>query len=221
VRTDENLDTAVRNQDSWEGRTHHGQIDDPINQSFSGEERNRWYHNRPSGNGRDLQERSILSGLDSISDGRAFAIGDFNHDGRPDIALCNANAPLLQIFENQIDDNHNFVALRFEGSATQEPASGPVSNRDGYGTTVKLTLDNGRTILREFRCGEGFAAQNSDTILVGIGEARTVEQVEVTWPSGNRQTLGPIPSGHLQSIEEDADRSAVVSVPYSPKKTEH
>lgn len=217
MRTDENLDTAVRNQDSWEGRTHRGQIDDPINQSFSGEERNRWYHNRPSGNGRDLQERSILSGLDSISDGRAFAIGDFNHDGRPDIALCNANAPLLQIFENQIDDNHNFVALRFEGSATQEPASGPVSNRDGYGTTVKLTLDNGRTILREFRCGEGFAAQNSDTMLVGIGEAETVSQLSVRWPSGVTQVFGPIQRGNLLNLNENVPSSQSVPKSYAER----
>ena len=157
----------------------------------------------------------MLSGLDSVADGRGFAIGDFNHDGRPDIALCNANAPVLQLFENQIETNSNFVALRFEGASRPGSNTSGHSCRDGYGAAVKMTLDDGRVILRELRCGEGFAAQNSDTILVGIGDAVGVEKIEVNWPSGKQQQAGAIPSGHLVTFNEQEDRQAIAPTPYS------
>ena len=213
MRTDENLDDDVKQQSTWQGKTHADAKEDPINQSFSGEERNRWYHNQPGEPGenkeRDLVEQSMLSGLDSIADGRAFAIADFNKDGRPDIALCNANAPKLQLFQNQIESEHNFVALRFEGAARAKRANQNTkgqSCRDGYGASVTLKLDNGQVILREFRCGEGFAAQNSDTMLVGIGEAKVVKQVDVRWPSGQQQQTGPISNGQLLNIYEGQEK---------------
>ena len=214
MRTDDKLDAKIRNQDSWEAKTQASQLEDPINQSFSGEERNRWYHGRANGNRRDMHEFSMLSGLDSISDGRAFAIADFNHDGRPDIALCNANAPHLQIFENQIDTGNNFVALRFEGAADVDSSASGRSCRDGYGAVVELTLDDGRILYREFRCGEGFAAQNSDTLMVGIGNAEKVKQLEVTWPSGTTRLHGSVPGGSLQILKEQNDQSEVVPIPY-------
>jgi hypothetical protein len=196
------LDPNICKQSAWSEQTHANAVEDPINQSFSGQERNRFYSNHPSNNGRDFREQSMLSGLDSIADGRGFAIGDFNHDGRPDLALCNANAPVLQLFENQIESENNFIALRFEGAARIEANAAECSCRDGYGAVVKLTLDNGQTLLREFRCGEGFAAQNSDTMLVGIGEARAVTQLEIEWPSGVKQMLGPIRGGELLVLNE-------------------
>ena len=157
----------------------------------------------------------MLSGLDSIADGRAFAILDFNHDGRPDIALCNANAPVLQLFENQIESENNFIALKFEGAARSESKAATQSCRDGYGATVKLKLDNGQTLLREFRCGEGFAAQNSDTMIIGIGDSQTVQQIEVTWPSGKTQQVGPIGTGELQMLTEAEDNQQLSPVRYA------
>ena len=265
MRTDQKLNESIRKQSAWSEKTHADAIADPINQSFSGEERNRFYYNQPGKRSpplpplprtvggekasrgvrsianrmgervgvrghsaansladtekRNFRDQSMLSGLDSIADGRAFAIGDFNRDGRPDIALCNANAPVLQLFENQIEPQNNFVALKFEGAARNTPKTETTrhSCRDGYGASVKLTLDNGQTLLREFRCGEGFAAQNSDTMIIGIGDAQTVERIQVTWPSGKKQQVGPIASGELQTLTEMDDEKQTPSVPYAIK----
>ena len=214
MRTDKKLPASVRDQAAWEIRTDSAAADDPISQSFSGEERNRWYHNQSNSKGRDLINQSILSGLDSISDGRSFAIGDFNRDGQPDIAICNANAPLLQLFENQIDSGNNFVALRFEGAARLGTKTGVHSSRDGYGVVVQVTLDNDQTILREFRCGEGFAAQNSDTMIVGVGNLDSTKSIEITWPSGLSQKTGPIPHGSLITFKETANANEPNVVPY-------
>ena len=83
---------------------------------------------------------------------------------------------------------------------------------------VTLKLDNGQEILREFRCGEGFAAQNSDTMLVGIGSAEFVKQVDVRWPSGQQQQTGPISKGQLLNIHEGQETKTADAVAYRESK---
>ena len=65
-----------------------------VSHSFSGHERN---HLFLSDRGRRFSDISAISGLDNIADGRAFVLWDFDRDGWQDIALVNANTPLLNI----------------------------------------------------------------------------------------------------------------------------
>jgi hypothetical protein len=144
-----------------------------------------------------------VSGLDHPGDGRGGALIDVDRDGWQDVALVSANAPMLQVFRSRLGERsgaeqRGFVALRLRGAGT--PGG---SNRDGYGAQL-IVHAGGRAQLRELRCGEGFASQNSDTILVGLGSAAAVERIEVRWPSGRDSLLpGPIASGSLVEIWED------------------
>ena len=80
-------------------------------------------------------------------------------------------------------------------------------------------------LLRELRCGEGMAGQNSNTMIVGIGNSLTVQSIEVLWPSGATQQIPSVQAGSLLTIFEDADMSpqgtGFVSEPYAvpPVKT--
>lgn len=94
------------------------------------------------------------------------------------------------------------LALRFEGGNTTPGASSEWSNRDGYGARVTIELD-GQRLEREHRCGEGLAAQNSATMLVGIG-AHENARVTVHWPSGREQTIESVAAGALATFHEDA-----------------
>ena len=75
------------------------------------------------------------------------------------------------------------IAVRFVGGNHRARPGTGTSNRDGYGARVEVVVD-GTTLLREHRCGEGLAAQNSATMLVGIGAHPAAESVTVRWPSG-------------------------------------
>ena len=136
--------------------------------SLSGHERNKLFLNQ---SGTAFSDMSGISGLDNEADGRGFALLDYNRDGRQDIALVNANAPLFNLYRNAIADHGNVIAVRFVGSNQIAVAAQSKTNRDGYGGWVILELPDGTTIKREHRCGEGFAAQNSATMLIGIGNA--------------------------------------------------
>ena len=138
--------------------------------SLSGHERNHVFLNE---SGSDFRDVSGLSGLDHPGDSRSFAILDYDRDGWQDLALVNANAPLLQLFRNRIGESGGsggMVAVRFEGGNHSGASGSGWSARDGYGARVVVDAA-GRQLVREHRSGEGLAAQNSATLLVGVGDA--------------------------------------------------
>ena len=175
--------------------------------SFSGHERNHVFLNQ----GReDYVEVSGVSGLDHAGDSRAFAVLDYDRDGWQDLALVSANAPLFQLYRNQMGEREGaaggMVAVRFEGGNRSSEASDHWSTRDGYGARVLLEI-GGRTLLREHRAGEGLAAQNSATIRVGIGDAERADRLEIRWPSGQSYDTTAVPAGTLVYAYENPSAS--------------
>jgi hypothetical protein len=103
---------------------------------------------------------SAVVGLDFVEDGRAFALADFDHDGRLEVFLKNRNAPQLRILKNVVDDLPPSIAFRLQGTK---------SNRDAIGASV--TVETGA--LRQTRmlqAGSGFLSQHSKDVFFGLGE---------------------------------------------------
>ena len=175
--------------------------------SFSGHERNHVFLNQ---GGEDYVEVSGVSGLDHPGDSRAFAIFDYDRDGWSDIAMVNANAPMFQLYRNQMGERDGatgrMIAVRFEGGNRSPNASDQWSTRDGYGARVLVEIGE-RTLLREHRAGEGLGAQNSATIRVGIGDAERAERLEIRWPSGKSYDTTAVAAGTLVTAYEDPSAS--------------
>lgn len=175
--------------------------------SFSGHERDVLFLNLGDGQFEDV---SGVSGADDPGDGRVFVLLDFDRDGWWDIAQINANAPALKLYHNRFGADprwratHNMIALRFVGgNHTANPAAGR-TNRDGVGVVV--TLDLGDTkLVREHRAGEGFAGQNSATMLVGIGAHPVARTITIRWPGGKTQTLQGVRANRLVTVHEPED----------------
>ncbi|MBX2798194.1 MAG: ASPIC/UnbV domain-containing protein [Myxococcales bacterium] len=172
--------------------------------STSGGERNHVFMNVQ---GADFVEVSGVSGLDSVADGRAFAWLDYDRDGMLDIAVVNANAPLLQLFRNQLPAR-GVLALDLVGGNDEATATSEWSPRDATGARVTVHTGAG-PIVRELHAGEGFAAQNSRTLHVGLGDER-VERVAIRWPSGRRTVLDAdstdLAPGSRVTVFEDPQR---------------
>lgn len=155
--------------------------------SFSGHERDKLWLRDPTGAFVDV---SGLSGIDSVTDGRAFAWSDLDHDGDLDVVLVSANSPQVQIFENQLE-RRDVVAVR-----------APLGTR--------LHLASGELELRqEVRAGEGFAAQNSGTILLASGERATLRAV---LPGGEEQEVEVL-SGECVTFGEGAPAREPYRIP--------
>jgi hypothetical protein len=162
--------------------------------------------------GSRFDDLSGLSGLDHDGDGRSMALLDFDRDGRTDIAVVYADHPLLNLFHNRshlagAGRENRSVALRFEGGNAADAPSADWAPRSGCGARVTLDLGDA-TLIREQHCGEGLAAQNSATMIVGIGPREQVGEVVVRWPSGREERVGPVAAGCEVQAYERAEASA-------------
>jgi len=177
--------------------------------SLSGKERNHFFVNQAAGE--SFSNLSAISGLDSVADGRGFACLDYDRDGFQDVAVVNANSPLAQLYHNDLaeisPEKNGMIAIRFVGGNSKATPS-ELSNRDGYGARVEITLSRGGTLTREHLCGTGFATQNSSTMIVGIGQNSKVDSLSIHWPSGKTSSTRNIPEGTLlTAFENQADKT--------------
>ena len=175
--------------------------DDWGRKSLSGHERNRLFFSHA---GRQFSDLSLLSGADHKGDGRAAALLDYNRDGLMDMAVANTNKPSLVFFKNQLRLPRKVVAVRLTGSGK--------SNRDAIGARVVVRTGE-RTQVRELHAGEGNAAQNSKTLLFGLGDAPQADAVTIRWPDGSSQELGPVAGGSSVRVVQGQDP---VIEPYAP-----
>jgi hypothetical protein len=75
------------------------------------------------------------------------------------------------------------------------------SNRDGIGALVTVKA-GGITQRQWIKSGGSFMSQSSLERLVGLGQARPVDAVEVLWPGGRRHRLHSVPVDRLIVGEE-------------------
>jgi tetratricopeptide (TPR) repeat protein/peroxiredoxin len=173
--------------------------------TWSGYERNVFYANNRDGTFSDV---SAVVGLDFVEDGRAFALADFDHDGRMELFLKNRNAPQLRLLKNIMEDLPPSIAFRLKGTK---------SNRDAIGASVTIESGGGRQT-RMLQAGSGFLSQHSKDIFFGLGEINGPVRASIRWPSGTVQELHDLPINHRIWVEEGAEPSQFEAFKTDPKK---
>ncbi len=155
---------------------------------------------------------SLVSGIDDVADSRSFSLLDYDHDGWLDILLVNQNTPRVRLLRNLMGessygrDQHS-IAFRFVGGNREARPSSEWSSRDGSGTSVELELSDEVTIYREHQTESSLKAQNSSTMLVGLGDRDTVRTLTVRWLSGKSNQATNVPTGTLVTVYEDPTAS--------------
>src|SRR5581483_4072342 len=113
--------------------------------------------------------------------------------GRADVAVSN-NGGEAFLLRNASVTPHHWVRLELQGTK---------SNRDAVGAKVTLRLPDGRTLVRHRKGGTSYLSAHDPRLLVGLGDAGRVEQVEVRWPSGKVQNFGPLDADRGYRLTED------------------
>jgi Flp pilus assembly protein TadD/peroxiredoxin len=173
--------------------------------TWSGYERNVFYASNRDGTFSDI---SGVVGLDFLEDGRAFALADFDHDGRLEIFLKNRNGPQLRILKNVMQDLGSSIAFRLRGDK---------SNPDGIGAVVTLETEVGRQT-RLLQAGSGFLSQHTKEIFFGLGNTKDRVRASIRWPSGLVQELHNLPPNHRVWVEEgfEPSRMEPFKIPSEP-----
>jgi len=191
--------------------------------SLSGHERNELFLN--TGAGADFARLSLVSGADSLADGRAYGLFDYDRDGWSDFAVVNSNVPGFELFHNRIGTlagGNRVIALRLVGGNHGAEPSSEYSARDAYGARIRLEAGPLRKQV-EHRSHDGYSAQNSATELLGIGAHDAADSLSVRWPSGREQSTRDVPAGSLVTVYENPAHSptgeAFVVEAYAPART--
>lgn len=120
------------------------------------------------------------------------AIGDFNNDGKPDIAVLNVNTDVY-LWENQSITSNSWIKIDLEGVS---------SNKDGYGNKIEV-FANGKSQYRYTVCGEGYLGQNSEYEFFGLGSATQIDYIKVTWnKTGIVETINNVSVNQAIKIQE-------------------
>jgi enediyne biosynthesis protein E4 len=121
-----------------------------------------------------------------------FAFGDFNNDGRIDVAVSCLNDEVELLWNRSAPEYHWLrIALR-----------GRRSNRDGIGARVRLTDKTGRVQHNHVTTSVGYASSSIKRVHFGLGAVSHIREIAVRWPSGASQTLNEVAANQRLRIEE-------------------
>jgi hypothetical protein len=118
-------------------------------------------------------------------------------DGDSDLDLVNYEffgRPQLLLSDLAQHHHVNALSIRLRGRR---------SNREGIGARVIVVLPEGRRMVQVMDGKSGYLSQSVLPLYFGLGEDDHASAIEVTWPSGERQTLpGPHPAGLQVQVAE-------------------
>jgi len=124
---------------------------------------------------------------------RGCAFGDFDNDGSVDV-LVNPINELPRLFKCHSAAGNNWIKLKLVGTK---------SNRSAIGARVRCVTGNHQQI-DEVRSGGSFMSQNDLRIHFGLGSAKRVDQLEVSWPSGRLDRFKNLGANQITTIREGA-----------------
>jgi tetratricopeptide (TPR) repeat protein/peroxiredoxin len=163
--------------------------------TWGGYDRNVFFLNNRDGTFSDV---SGTLGMDFIEDGRAYALADFDHDGRIEVFLKNRNSPQLRILHNNLRQVGEAVAIRLRGKTC---------NRDAIGAVISVETAKARQV-KILEAGSGTFSQHTKEVFFGLGKDPGPVRVTVRWPGGrpdNVQHFENVPAGSRVEIEEGSE----------------
>ncbi len=138
---------------------------------------------------------------------RSALFADYDNDGKVDIYVTNngqqvedgkgnivadRNQGIGVLYHNESRDVNNWLKVRLEGR---------ISNRDAYGSQVKVTA--GDLVLNQLLVsGTGYYSTNARELYFGLGRNKRIAEIEVTWPSGQVQTFKQVKPNQTVYIVE-------------------
>lgn len=161
---------------------------------------NHLYHNEGDGSFTRVTEGPVVTDADGTW-GAAWA--DYDNDGDLDLITVGGwdvfnprPSPVSpNLYRNNGNDN-NWIILKLVGTK---------SNRLGIGAKIFIKANIGDQPVEQLREVSGSAQMHSQSDIrahFGLGDATTVEEIRIEWPSGAEQTMTGVAVNQILSVTE-------------------
>jgi hypothetical protein len=150
---------------------------------------------RNLGNGKfEDVSRFAGDGFQQPAPHRGVAFGDLDNDGRID-AVVSVLGGAPKVLRNVSTNQNHWLLVQLVGSR---------SNRSGLGAQLRVVDGAGRTQWNHSTSSVGYASSSDSRVHFGLGDSRTVRELEVRWPNGARQVLRNIKVDRIVTLQEPA-----------------
>ncbi len=127
-----------------------------------------------------------------LFDGRGVAFADFDLDGDLDLCVTADRGEPNKLWENVTNNGNHWVTFNLIGT---------VGNRTAFGARIEVTTDRA-TVVKEVSGGAGRGSSNDPPVEFGLGDATTIEQVRIRWPSGTVTIRNNLAMDRIHTITE-------------------
>ena len=156
--------------------------------AFSHAQKDLLYEN-VAGQFRDVSARAGAA-LEQTRVGRGLAVADFDNDGDVDVVITSVGQRPALLRNDSAP--RNWIVLKAEGRK---------GNTSGLGATVRVQTAEG-TQTREINNAASYQSSSDVRLHVGLGGAKTVQKIEITWPGGAKQVLRDVPANQVLVVKE-------------------
>lgn len=125
---------------------------------------------------------------------RGLAYGDLDNDGRIDFVTTTLNGH-SEHFRNVTGNGNHWILFALEGTR---------SNRMAIGARIRITTPGGITQVNHVTTSTGYSASSDHRVHFGLGKSELIRTVDITWPSGARQTLENVKADQILAVREPA-----------------
>lgn len=143
-----------------------------------------------------FEDISAASGFTGKAKGKGMEVFDYDRDGDLDLVVANMEEAAYFFKNNTIhNDNQppakNWLQVILEGTA---------SNRDAFGTTVKVRM--GDKWLHRYHHGAAIFGQSIKPVHFGLGGATVVDEIRFTWLTGVTEAIYDVSANQILHFRE-------------------
>jgi hypothetical protein len=128
------------------------------------------------------------TGKPVLDNSRAVALADYDNDGDQDLAIVN-NGGRTRLLENVAGPRGHWTSFHLQDK----------TGRTAVEARVRVRTTSGSQ-WRDVGSAQSYCASHDPRVHFGLGASSGVEQVEILWPDGSRQLMGPLPANRVYVI---------------------
>lgn len=152
-----------------------------------------------------FEHAEIPWGLNRAGVSFGSATADFDNDGRLDLVVNNADAP-VSIYRNRGAAGHS-ISVRLKGK---------LSNSFGVGSTVRIEAGGAKQV-RYLTLERAWLSASEPVLHFGLGNATNIDSLTVDWPCSSRQSYTNLEADRFYTITEPTNSGRVLVVPPKPE----